>query len=201
MIYELSFPLQGQGLPHDHGYAVYSALCHQAEWLHNLENKVLVGPVGGLGPIYQGKLVPERSRLRLRVSQELLPLCLDLAGKELMLGEAKVNLGMPEIGKLVPRPALQARIVTIKGFQELEPFLDAARRQLQEREIDGEITVLASPKNGEPWRRVLRIRDKVIVGFSVAVTKLSAQSSLTLQERGLGGRGKMGCGFFVPLRS
>lgn len=199
MIYELSFPLRGQAPPHDHGYAIYAALCHKAEWLHKPESKILVAPIGGLGPRYEGVLPVPRARLRMRLSPEHLSASLELAGTELQLGSITIKLGMPEISKLSPIPSLQARIVTIKGFQEPEPFLAAARRQLQERGISGSIHLLASPSHGQPWRRVLRVRDKTIVGFSVAVTELEPDSSLKLQQVGLGGRGKMGCGYFVPL--
>jgi CRISPR-associated protein Cas6 len=47
---------------------------------------------------------------------------------------------------------------------------------------------------------VLRIRDRTIVGFSVLVQGLTAEESVQLQEEGIGGRGKMGCGFFLPAR-
>jgi CRISPR-associated protein Cas6 len=46
----------------------------------------------------------------------------------------------------------------------------------------------------------LRIHGKRIVGFSVIIQGLTAEESMKLQEHGLGGRGKMGCGFFVPLK-
>ena len=41
----------------------------------------------------------------------------------------------------------------------------------------------------------------MIVGYSLVVEGLSAVESMLLQERGLGGRTRMGCGFFMPLRT
>jgi CRISPR-associated protein Cas6 len=199
MTFELSFPLRGDAPPHDHGYFLYSALCRQSKWLHETKSKVLVGPIGGLGPRYGGKLPPKRARLRLRVAAEHLSEILDWAGSEITVDRAMIQLGAPEIRKLTPQASLQARMVTIKGFEEVDSFFDAAVRQLKERNIQGLLHVLPSPANGSPWRRVIRIHDKTIVGFSVAVTQLEAEESLVLQEEGLGGRGKMGCGFFVPL--
>jgi len=55
-------------------------------------------------------------------------------------------------------------------------------------------------KLGLGRRRVMRIKDKTIVGFQVVVAELTAEESITLQEHGLGGRRRMGCGIFVPLR-
>jgi CRISPR-associated protein Cas6 len=48
-------------------------------------------------------------------------------------------------------------------------------------------------------RRTLQIRDKVIVGFAVEVGALTADEALILQEQGLGGRRRFGCGIFVPV--
>ena len=46
----------------------------------------------------------------------------------------------------------------------------------------------------------LRIKGLAIVGYGLLVSELSAADSLTLQERGLGGRTQLGCGFFVPAK-
>ncbi|MCI5210102.1 MAG: hypothetical protein D3910_15200 [Candidatus Electrothrix sp. ATG2] len=49
-------------------------------------------------------------------------------------------------------------------------------------------------------RRTFSIRRKKIVGYSLLVSELSAEESLALQEKGVGGRRKMGCGFFNPWK-
>lgn len=54
---------------------------------------------------------------------------------------------------------------------------------------------------GEPIRRTLRIRDKTVVGYALAVTELTADESIRLQEAGVGGRRRFGCGLFVLLRA
>jgi CRISPR-associated protein Cas6 len=58
----------------------------------------------------------------------------------------------------------------------------------------------AGPHEGKPRRRVLRIKEKKVVGFPLRVTGLTAEESITLQEQGVGGRSKMGCGFFLPVK-
>ena len=50
-------------------------------------------------------------------------------------------------------------------------------------------------------RRTLRIKEKEVVGYEVLVEGLTAEESILLQERGLGGRRHMGCGMFLPSRS
>ena len=49
-------------------------------------------------------------------------------------------------------------------------------------------------------RRTLRICDKEIVGFALRVERLTAQESILLQEKGIGGRRRFGCGIFVVAR-
>jgi len=100
----------------------------------------------------------------------------------------------------------------VKGFMEPEPFLQAIQRQLDSMEVKGrpflveqaevaEANCAASKGSRSPvLRRTVRIRDKEIVGFALRVEELSAQESVLLQARGIGGRRRFGCGIFVPVR-
>jgi CRISPR-associated protein Cas6 len=90
-----------------------------------------------------------------------------------------------------------------KGYMEPAGFLEAVRRELHKRGFGAEPgipLVREGPRAGEPLRRVLRIKDKRVIGFPLQITGLTAEESINLQENGLGGRRKMGCGFFVALR-
>jgi CRISPR-associated protein Cas6 len=199
---ELHFPVLGSALPADHGYALYSALSRMIPSLHE-DHAVGIGPIGGQ---YVGKgrlqIDARRSRLRLRLVAENIATVLPLAGKSLMIGDHLIRLGVPFVRALVPAPNLVARLVTIKGFTEPPAFLEAVRRQLQSLNIVGEPgipVILQGAREGQPRRHILRIKDKKVVGFSLQVTGLTAEESVKLQEHGLGGRRKMGCGFFVPM--
>src|SRR5439155_16131107 len=102
-----------------------------------------------------------------------------------------IRLGAAQMYLLKPSPALYARVVTIKGYTEPEPFLDAVRRKLDELSVTGEPVV--GP------RRVLKVGTHTVVGFALAVHELSDEGSIVLQERGIGGRRHMGCGIFFPI--
>jgi len=80
-------------------------------------------------------------------------------------------------------------MVTIKDSTELEPFKDAVGRQLAELSITNETVEVGS-------RKIVTIDSYKIVGFSLRVTGLSPRYSIKLQEEGLGGRRRMGCGIF-----
>lgn len=188
---DLSFRLAGKLLPLDHGYALFGAICrvlgdlHGAPWL-------AVHPVRGL-PRPDGLLALDarRAGLRLRVLPAEIPRVLPLAGKRLEVDGHAVQVGVSQVEALAPAEALTARVVTIKGYEDPEPFREAALRQLGERGITARLEV--------GRRRILLVAGKKVVGFGVTLHELSAEASLAAQYAGLGGKQRMGCGVLVPV--
>lgn len=206
---DLSFRLNGSTIPVDHGYSLYSAISRLVPEIHG-DDQI------GIHPIY-GRLVGERklaitqsSGLVLRLPVDRLTDVLPLAGKTIDLGDGKIVVGVPNTQALVPAASLKSRLVIIKGFMEPKTFLEAVRRQLDELEIHGGPSLISTGNAVEvnlerdggtqsPWvRRTLQIRGKEIVGFAVRVEQLTAEESICLQEHGIGGRRRFGCGIFVP---
>jgi CRISPR-associated protein Cas6 len=187
---DLVFQLRGDTIPVDHGYALYAALSRLAPELHGAQAvgvQPIRGMYGGNGLLHMAAF----SRLSLRLPVDQIPPYLRLAGKTLDVEGHPLQVGVPSTRALRPAASLRARLVTIKGFIEGGPFLEAVGRQLQSLGVAGEVLP------GE--RRTFRVKDKQVVGFDMEITGLSAEESLLLQERGLGGRRRMGCGIFVPL--
>ena len=186
---DLAFRLTGSALPVDHGYALYAALSRILPEIHAAKD-VGVQPIRG---VYSGNgtlHLADFSRLILRLPDEQIRAYLKLAGKKLSVDDHPLSVGVPEVRTLRPVVRLRARLVTIKGFLQEDEFLAAAKRQLEQIGIKGQAHI--------GTRRTFRVRDKQVVGFEMGVTQLTAEESLTLQEQGLGGRRKMGCGVFVP---
>lgn len=187
---ELHFPFTGTTLPSDQGYALYGAIsrlipeAHEADWLA-IETIPGTARGDGMTQLDQG------ARLKVRLPQDRVPLLLKLSGKRLDLNGHAIRLGAPQIFLLKPWPQLYARIVTIKGFTEPQAFLEAVCRKLDELGVKGEPTV--GP------RRVVKVGNHTIVGFALAVHDLTDEGSIILQERGIGGRRRMGCGIFHPI--
>ncbi len=195
---ELNFGLTGQTLPADHGYGLYSALSHLQPELHHLDG-LSIQTITGI-PDKQGKIyLTNKSRLRIRLPGDKVPLVYPLAGKPLTIGVHHIRLHIPQIFELKPESRLRSRIVTIKKFQEPEPFLDAAKRQLDELGIEGTISIPINAE-GEPDRKAIKIKQYSVVGFGLEVTGLNERDSIKLQEHGLGGKHRMGCGVFVPMK-
>ena len=190
-IVELSFRNVGRCIPVDHGYALYAAISRHVPEIHNAKEigvQPIRGTYGGDGLLYMAPY----SRLTLRLPNDQISHYLKLAGKTLDIKGHPLHIGVPEARMLLPVASLRSRLVTIKGFLDKGQFLEAVARQLQSMSVRGEVLLGA--------RRTFRVKDKQVVGFDFAITGLTAEESLTLQEKGLGGRRRMGCGIFVPWR-
>jgi len=196
---ELSFGVVGQTLPADHGYGLYSAIAHLCPNIHEQEG-VSIQTISG-EPDKQGKIYLSRQsqlRIRLPYEPEKISLVLPLAGQRLVIGSHAIQLGIPQIHTLRPVDKLRSRLVTIKKFQEPEPFKEAAQRQLDALGIQGNL-ILPLDESGEPSRKAIKIKIYSVIGFSLIVTDLNEEDSLKLQAFGLGGKHRMGCGIFNPL--
>jgi len=186
---DLAFRLTGTRIPVDHGYALYASVSRVLPGIHADAN-VGIHPVRGRYMGGDTLQLSGLSRLILRLPDSRIPSVLKLAGKTLEVGGYRLGIGVPEIRPLRSVSALRSRVVTIKGFMQDADFLAAAERQRVSLGVKGALRL------GE--RRTVRVKDKQVVGFAVFVDELDAESSIRLQERGLGGRRHMGCGVFVP---
>ncbi len=197
---DLSFKLTGDHIPLDYGYPLFSALSRLVPELHG-DLRVGVHPIRGvrLGP--RVLTLVASSRLRIRLPPEDLVSYIGLSGAHFDLEGCGLDVGIPRVEPLIPAASLSSRLVTIKGSEDLDTFRATARRLLSEAGIDAQPVLGGEPGDGGPARRVFRIKGRRLVGFSLRVVGLTAEESIRLQERGLGGRRRMGCGVFVPLVS
>ena len=193
-VVDLFFHVQGKEVPVDHGYTLYSAISRILEsgeenkWLHNADNVGLL-PIRG-HYAGQGKLMlDQQARFGLRLPVNLIPKVLRLAGKRLDVDGEALRVGVSTTSALIPAPVLYAHIVTTKNGEDESRFDAEVQRQLDALNIKGK------PARGP--RRIVTIKDKKVVGHSLLVSELTAEESICLQEQGLGGRRKMGCGVFV----
>jgi CRISPR-associated protein Cas6 len=173
----ISFPIQGQQLPADHGYLVYSAISRAFPALHSVDwlgIELISGFPSGPGLIaldvsQAASLRSGRgSTFRLRIPAGHYRDVLPLAGKRLDIRGHQIRLGLPVARPLEPAPSLYARVVTIKKFTEPDPFLEAVNRQLDALDVRGTAD-LPRDEQGRYRRRIVTIHGKSVVGFSVAV--------------------------------
>ena len=198
--WELRYPLVGKSLPADHGHKLYGAMSRIVPAIHESNDwrmATIGGTLTGRGEI----TLTEYSRLRIRAGWEQIPLFLRLVQKLLKVGKHSLVLEPPEIHPICPSKILKARLVVIKGFKEPEPFIGAVKYHLQKLGIEDCEAYVPNNALGESDRKIIKVHQHKVVGFGVVVTGLNALNSIALQVNGCGGKGKMGCGFFLPISS
>ncbi|HMW02951.1 MAG TPA: type I-MYXAN CRISPR-associated protein Cas6/Cmx6, partial [Acidobacteriota bacterium] len=140
--------------------------------------------------------------------REVLP----LAGQNIEIVVAgqkfQFRTGIPEVYQLKPVTSVWSRTVVIKlsesEKQKVTPtremFLESLKKQIESLGVKGTVKIESSldSQGREAGRKILNIKGKLVVGYTVTVSGLSGEDSIKLQESGLGGRRKMGCGVFVP---
>lgn len=192
-VVDVHFRLQGAQIDADHGYALYAAISRVLEtpgdqWLHAADDWGLL-PVRGRY-VGGGKLALGRAaRFGLRLPAGKIPKILPLAGKRLDINGDRFMVGTSATAALKPVAVLYAHVVTTKNGEGEARFDAEIARQLEALEIRG--------KASRGPRRIFTVKDKKVVGYSLLVSELTGEEAIRLQERGLGGRRKMGCGVFL----
>ncbi len=197
-VVDVGFRLRGDVIPVDHGYSLFAAISRVVPELHKR-------PDWGVHPIFgehheRGvlKLQPS-SMVKIRLPANDIGRLLPLAGLVLQIENSQVTLAPPQVFPLQPTAYLKARFVTIKGFfDEPEEFGAALKRQLGQ--IEGLEQKEQKIETAVGARRVMRVGNHTIVGFSVALGGLDAGASIAVQSLGVGGRRHMGAGIFGPQR-
>ena len=193
---ELAFPVMGQSISIDHGYQLYSALKYRLMQLKDWDDISIKTISGKLDRDARNQLnLTDRSKLLIRLPSEKVPYVYSFGGKSLTIGRHKIRLGIPEMNFLQPKSRLRSHIVVIKGYQEPNGFLEAAKRQIEALNIKADLKMI-SKKDGTVKPKTIKV-NQIIVGFGIEANNLSEADSIILQERGLGGKQKMGCGVFV----
>ena len=159
---DLKFPVTGHKIPFNHGYTLYAAICHQFPVIHDLD-PLSIHPITGKPEFPHLLHLTEDSCLCLRLPINQVPLIYRLAGKTLTLNQHKIRLGLPESQFITPHHHLYSRLVVIRGFDDPQPFLEAAQRQLNQRNITATLSLITRPQ-GEPIRRIIKVKKRTLVG-------------------------------------
>jgi CRISPR-associated protein Cas6 len=198
---DLVFPVHGQTVARDHGYALYGAMSRLIPGVHGATWIGIHGITGSLATPEALMLDPV-AMLRVRVPADKIGTLLALAGATLEVAGHRVKVGAPSVHALASVAVLDARLVVIRltggVSRPFDPvafdarFVAEAQRQLVEHGVRGDLELCG--------RQSLHIGGQRLIGHSVRVWGLSADDSLRLQIQGLGGKRTMGCGIFRPAR-
>lgn len=188
---DVAFQLVGGTLPVDHGFLLYGAVSRNLPIFHENQDvgmKLVRGRYVGNGLLD----ISPNADLVFRMPISRIGQYMGLAGQHLDMSGNLLQVGVPNTRALVPAVALYAHLVTTKNGTDQARFETEIGRQLAAMGIEGRFDV------GQ--RRTFQVHGKQVVGYSLLVSELTAEESIALQENGIGGRRKMGCGFFEPWK-
>lgn len=203
-VQDLSFAITCKKLPLDHAWDLSQAIQQVLPWFAD-------EPLAGIHTIHvadsgngwerpddpnsQFLLPSRRTRMVLRLPKQRLAAAQTLCGKTLDIGGHPLTVGEAKTKSLTNTPAVFARYV-LSAPEESEPaFLQRmadAIRQLAgvkvKKMLCGKSHAISTPE-GSLYTRHLMIAD------------LDNDPSIKLQQHGLGGGRKLGCGIFLPHKS
>lgn len=185
---DIAYELKGGMLPSTYHFALWRELVRVLPWLE-AEQLAGVLPLRG-AQSGQHMLLPRRARLVLRLPSHLAEQAQQLSGQILDIDGYALHIGQAQQKPLQSYPSLHAHLVLSAGDEQ--EFLAEVEDRLRELGITGK------------WicgrRVVLQEGEQEIAGYSLVVHVLPAGDSLRLQQIGLGGERRYGCGLFVPCK-
>jgi CRISPR-associated protein Cas6 len=178
------FVLDARGtVARDHGWLLYGALCAHVP-IHG-RSDTQVAPL--TGKVDDGKI--HASAIVVRAPLVMAPQVMALAGQRLMIGKDELIVGGARMTTIRPRAALASRLVYYHNAETEGDFWPLLERSIADLGVTCEVTL------GK--RRVLRVKDNHLFGWSVKLTRLSPADSVKVKVRGMGSGRRFGCGVFA----
>ena len=201
-VVDVSFAIKCKCLPLEHMHALSESLHDALPWLE--EEKL-----AGIHPIYgaesgNGWVRPEdpnellyfsrRQKMTLRLPKERLTEADTLIGQTLSVAGYDLEIGKNSVKKLSDLPTNFCRSVMTEQSMGEDDFLNWAYAELKSLNI----TVRKMMAGKE--RVVTLPHGEDLVTRSLMLAELEQAESVRLQQHGIGGGRKLGCGLFLPQK-
>jgi len=191
MIVDMVFSISGISIPRDHGFMLWRELRICLPWL-DAEAHAAIHAVRGAPANDDTLLLTKRASLVLRLPESRIADAQSLTGQQLNLDGCMLQIGSARNRPLLAYPTLYSHLVST-GSEDETDFLDDVAAQLEQ------INLACKFMCGK--RRALQAEQAVIFGYSLMLYDLTPELSILLQQIGLGGHRKLGCGIFIPHKS
>jgi len=192
VLIDLLFSVEGNRLASDHNYFLYSAIVKALPICHDMQG-LAINTITGI-PDKQGEIrLGHLSKLLIRTPIDYVQQLSLLLGQKLRVGKYYIALKNASICQLKPANKLCSRIVIIKNCINERSVLNGVNKELESLNVNG-VPVISDRKTlllKKPTRTY------TIVGYSVILSELSDSDSITIQQHGIGGKRRIGCGVFV----
>ena len=201
-VVDVVFKLQCRSVPMDHAWPLSEAVAAALPWFADEPQAgmhIIHGADSGNGwnrPEGANEVVylTRRSRLELRVPEHRIAETLALTGSTLDIAANPMLIGEAKKRPLSALTTLYSRYLRTDPEHTEEQFLQLIQAELKRagirvrKMLPGRTNLLYHP-DGDWITRSLMIAD------------LDAEDAIALQEHGIGGGKKMGCGLFIPHKS
>ena len=179
----------GDRLHADHNYRLYSSMVAKISALKEFDWQL--GTIAGI-PDRDGWIkLGRKSFLMVRCEVSHVNIFSKLDETVIRVGQNLIQLGQSEGESIQPHDFLEARIVTVKSKTcRTDPFSFGLSLGKQLSDIG----VQSIPLLGD--RKTIQIKDTTVIGYGLKFVELDPNEAIALQIHGLGGRRKLGAGFF-----
>lgn len=189
---EVHFELHGTLLPRDHGYPLFLELSRLLPWLSD-ETLAAVHHIHGAETGRDDLLIlNRRAKLVVRIPVHREADLAILSGQTITVGGFKLTIGKGKTKPLARHSPLYAHCVTTGSVDE-EGFASDIINILDELKITCRFIC--------GRRQAITTADGVVDGYSLLLHELPVEQSILIQQRGMGGNRKIGCGIFIPHKS
>ena len=190
-VVDVLYAIDGTALPKDHRFELMGEITRCLPWL-KAETGVGIHPIRAARGDDGRLLLPRRAKLVVRLPERQVAAAAALIGQELDVGGWALRVGAAVVRNLVPHGTLYAYFVTA-GTDDEQVFLSEIGARLDELKTPCKLVC--------GMRHAFLAGHRQVVGYSLMLHDLAPAHSLLLQQVGLGGDRKLGCGIFVPHRS
>lgn len=199
-VVDLVFHIKCPTLPVDHAHPLSTALLEALPWLAEEEQAgihLVHGASSGHGwtrpedPSTEVLHLSRRTRLRLRLPKHRLDDAGKLTGRMLDIAGHSMEVSQSSVHLLSTISTLFSRYILTQEAIDEGQFLEQVAKELGSRGIPCRKMLCGMPHTHS-------FPDAPVFSRSLMVAELEPEQSVRLQQQGLGGGRKTGCGLFIP---
>ena len=156
------------------------------------EESIGIHPVHGADTGHNELILNRRAKLVVRVPKSRIEDLMALSGMHIQIGAHSLEIGKGKAKPLSLHTPLYAHCVTTGSEDEITFASDIIQllddMQITTRFICGR-------------RQTLNTSEGLVYGYSLMLHDLPIEHAILIQQTGLGGNRKLGCGIFIPHKS
>ncbi len=202
-IFDVMFSIECKSLPIDHAWALSQQLLKHLPWMSDYEgagihqihvaesNNGWVRPEDGDALLFPSK----RTKMSLRIPSEKYDEVQQLVGTNFDIQGHSIKLGKIKKKPLGNSGVIFARYVLLKDNQSENDFLTEIAAEIKNKTNTTVKKMLCGKSHN------IKTPDAVLKGIHLMIADLDDETSITIQQQGLGQGRELGCGLFLPHKS